>query len=74
MGRMYMMPIITPFPSPKSNANDMKLCAKDDKYIMNDIAIPATKQVMLEDTFLAYRVTKGIEMALLRSGLLVPAA
>jgi hypothetical protein len=58
-----MMPIITPFPSPKSRAKEVKLCAKEERYMMKDMAIPATKQVMLEDTFLAYRVTKGMEIA-----------
>ena len=31
--------------------------------MMNDMASPATKQVIPEDTFLAYRATKGIEIA-----------
>ena len=31
--------------------------------MMNDIASPATKQVIPEDTFLAYRATNGIEIA-----------
>lgn len=58
------MPIITPFPSPNRRANDVKFCAKEERYMMKDMAIPATKQVILDDTFLAYLVTKGMEMAL----------
>lgn len=47
------MPIMTPLPSPNSRANDVKLYAKEERYIMKDMAMPATKQVMLEDTFFA---------------------
>jgi len=48
-----MMPIITPFPSPNNKANEVKFCAKEERYIMKDIAMPATKQVILADTFFA---------------------
>lgn len=58
-----MMPMIMPFPSPKRRAKEVKFCVKEERYMMKDMAIPATKQVMLEDTFLAYLVTKGMEMA-----------
>lgn len=36
--------------------------------------MPATKQVIPEDTFLAKRATKGIEIAFMKIGLLVPEA
>lgn len=32
-------------------------------YMIKDIAIPATKHVMPDETFLAYLVTKGIARA-----------
>lgn len=37
---------------------------------MKDITIPDTKHVMPDDTFLAKRVTKGIEMAFISDSLL----
>jgi len=58
-----MIPMIMPFPKPKISAKALKLCVSEERYIMNDITIPATKQVEPEDTFLAYRVTKGMDMA-----------
>ena len=58
-----MIPNTIPFPKPKIKAKFDKLSVYDDMYMIKDIASPAMKHVKPGDTFFAYLVTKGIEIA-----------